>query len=141
MRIAVIDGQGGGIGKHIVEKLRQEFNDKVEIWAFGTNALATAAMMKAGANDGATGENAMVQNLSDVDIIVGSVAIVAAHSMLGEMTPFMAEAVTKSKARKMLIPLNRCRIEIVGIKSEPLPHQVHHLVKRIRELWEVEQSV
>ncbi|MZP30940.1 DUF3842 family protein [Heliobacterium undosum] len=141
MRIAVIDGQGGGIGRHIVERLRQELPDHIEILGLGTNAMATAAMLKAGANDGATGENAMVQNLPEVDIIAGSVAIVMAHSMLGELTPVMAEAVGRAKAKKILIPLNRSRIEIAGAKSDPLPHQVLGLVRRIKELVEEERHV
>ncbi|MBM7868053.1 DUF3842 family protein [Heliobacterium gestii] len=141
MRIAVIDGQGGGIGRHIVERIRQELPDDIDILALGTNAMATAAMLKAGANDGATGENAMVQNLPEVDIIAGSVAIVMAHSMLGELTPAMAEAVGRAKAKKIMIPLNRSRIEIAGAKSEPLPHQVQALVRRIKELVEEERHV
>ncbi|MBM7686750.1 MAG: hypothetical protein PWP07_2653 [Epulopiscium sp.] len=107
MRIAVIDGQGGGIGKSIVEKLRKELMEDIEIVALGTNSLATSFMMKAGANEGATGENAIVYNSSKVDIIIGAIGIIAANSMLGELTPTMAKAIAESPAKKVLLPLNR----------------------------------
>lgn len=135
MRIAVIDGQGGGIGKVIVEKLRKEFGEEIEISAFGTNALATAAMLKHGANEGATGENAIVQNVPKMDIITGPLGIIAAHSMLGELTPLMAEAIAKSTARKILLPINRNGIEVVGTKAGPLPHLIDALLIQIKEVW------
>jgi hypothetical protein len=135
MRVAVIDGQGGGIGKIITEKLRKEFGERIEIFGFGTNALATAAMLKAGANEGATGENAIVQNMSEVDVIVGPLGIIAANSMMGELTPLMAQAVACSKAKKLLLPINRCGIDIIGIKQEPLPHLVDALLAQLKENW------
>lgn len=132
MRIAVIDGQGGGIGKHIVEKLRRELpGEEIEILALGTNALATAVMLKAGANEGATGENAVIYNMPRVDVILGPVSIMFPNAMLGEMTPRMAEAINSSQAKKVLIPLTRSGVEIVGMKSEPLPHLVEELVSRV----------
>lgn len=133
MRIAVIDGQGGGIGKVITSKIRKEFGEEVEIFALGTNALATAAMLKAGANDGATGENAIIMNVSEMDIIVGPLGIVVANSMLGELTPLMAQAIATSKAEKFLLPINRCGIEIVGVKADPLPHLVDALLTSLKE--------
>ncbi len=138
MRIAVIDGQGGGIGKTIILQLRERLGNDLEIVALGTNALATAAMLKAGANEGATGENAVVFNAPRADVIAGSVAILAADSMLGELTPRMAAAVADSPAEKLLIPLNRCRIRIVGVKGEPLPHYVEYLVGLIGEMMKGE---
>lgn len=132
MRIAVIDGQGGGIGKAIVEKLRQALPEDIEIIALGTNALAVALMMKAGANEGASGENAIVFNSPKADIIVGTIGIIAANSMMGELTPLMAKAIAESPAKKILIPMNRCNIEVVGCKSEPLPHQIEYAVKAIK---------
>ncbi|MCL6610543.1 MAG: DUF3842 family protein [Peptococcaceae bacterium] len=134
MRIAVIDGQGGGIGKHIVEKLRREFPEDVEILALGTNALATSVMLKAGANEGATGENAVVFNSPRVDLILGPVSIMFPNAMLGEMTPGMAAAVSSSPAKKVLIPLARSGVEIVGVKSEPLPHLIEELIARVRDI-------
>jgi len=135
MRIAVIDGQGGGIGKHITEKLRRQLPESVEIIALGTNALATSAMLKAGANDGASGENAIMQTVGQVDVIVGSVSILAANSMLGELTPAMAVAIGTSRARKCLLPINRAGIDIVGASAEPLPHQIDLLVSSILKGW------
>lgn len=134
MKIAVIDGQGGGIGKHITEKLRKYLPEDIEIIALGTNALATAAMLKAGANDGATGENAIVFMSDKVDVIVGSVAILAANAMLGELTPKIAQAIGSSNAKKVLLPINRSGIEIIGVVNEPLPHQIEKLVAALRNL-------
>lgn len=136
MKIAVIDGQGGGIGRLIVEKLREALGNSCTILALGTNALAASVMLKAGANEGASGENAIVFSSSRVDIITGSVAILAANSYSGELTPRMAEAIASSEAVKILIPLNRCGIEICGTVDEPLPWQVENLVKRVRYWYE-----
>ena len=132
MRIAVIDGQGGGIGKAIVEKLRAAFSENIEILVLGTNALATSLMIKAGANEGASGENAIIVNAPKVDIIIGSVGIIAANSMLGELTPLMAKAIAESPAKKVLIPLNRCNIELVGVNNEPLPHHIDSVIGIIK---------
>ncbi len=132
MKIAVIDGQGGGIGKAIVEKMRKELPEDIEIVALGTNALAAALMMKAGANEGASGENAIAINAMRVDIIVGTIGIIAANSMMGELTPLMAKAIAESPAKKILIPMNRCNIEVVGGKGEPLPHQIENVIKAIK---------
>mgnify|MGYP002402205202 CR=1 FL=1 len=131
MKIAVIDGQGGGIGKTVVEKLRQALPASVQIIALGTNALAAALMIKAGANEGASGENAVVVNAAKADVIVGTIGILAANSMLGEMTPIMARAIAESPAKKILIAINRCNLEVVGVKSDPLPVQVDGAVKAV----------
>ena len=136
MRIAVIDGQGGGIGKLIVEKLRVAFGNDIGILAMGTNALAASLMLKAGANEGASGENAIVYNAPKVDVIIGSIGIVCANSMLGELTPAMARAVSESDAAKVLIPLNRCNIFVAGIKEEPLPHYIDDAVVIVGKLLE-----
>lgn len=136
LRIAVVDGQGGGIGRLLVEKLRQEFGPEVHILALGTNAVASSAMLRAGANEGASGENAVVFNAGRVDCIVGSVAIIAANSLGGELSPRMAEAIASSDAIKVLIPLNRSRLDIVGTIDESLPLQVERLVERVRELMD-----
>jgi hypothetical protein len=134
MRIAVIDGQGGGIGRHITERIRKELGEDIEILALGTNATATAVMLKAGANEGATGENAVLQNVNRVDVVVGSLAIVLANSMLGELTAAMAAAVASSPARKLLRPLNRSGVEVVGAMADPLPHQVQRMIQKLVEL-------
>jgi hypothetical protein len=137
MKIAVIDGQGGGIGSVLIKRVREVFQERVEIIALGTNAIATAQMMKAGANKGASGENAIVVMARRVDLIVGPIAIVLADAMMGEMTPAMAAAVASSPARKFLLPLTQEAVEVVGVVPEPLPHLVEHLVeKRLRPLVE-----
>lgn len=131
MRIAVVDGQGGGIGKAIVERLRAEFGKSVEIIALGTNVLATSAMLKGGADEGATGENAIVFNSDKVQIITGAIGIVAANAMMGELTPAMARSIAQSPAKKVLIPTNRCNIQITGVKNTSLPQHIDDLVSLI----------
>ncbi len=128
-RICVIDGQGGGIGSTIIRKLKELFQETVEIIALGTNAIATAQMLKARANRGASGENAIVQTVKTVDIIIGPVGIIIANAMMGEVTPEVAKAVAISPAKKFLIPLTQENIEIVGISSVPLPHLIEDLVE------------
>jgi len=117
MRIAVIDGQGGGIGKAVVARLRTDFGAAVEILALGTNAVATGNMLKNGADAGATGENAVRVNAGKVDIIIGPMAILMSNSMLGEITSIMAEAVSESPARKIIVPLNLCNVHIIGVQA------------------------
>ncbi len=134
MRIAVVDGQGGGMGKHIMDKLRRELPEEIEFLALGTNALATSVMLRAGANEGATGENAVIYNADKVDLIVGPISIMFPHAMSGELTPAMAEAIAGSQAPKVLLPLTRAGVNIVGIKPEPLPHLIDELVTRVKEI-------
>ncbi len=129
-RICVIDGQGGGIGSTVIKKLKDFFGENVEIIALGTNAIATAQMLKAKANRGASGENAIVQTAGKVDVIIGTIAIIMAHSMMGEVTPKMAAAVAESPAKKLLIPLSQENIEIVGTSSVPLPHLIENLIEK-----------
>jgi len=128
-RICVIDGQGGGIGSTIIKKLRDLAGERIEIVALGTNAIATSQMLKARANRGASGENAIVQTAGKVDVIIGTISIVMAHSMMGEVTPRMAEAVSGSPAKKILLPLCQENVDIVGISSIPLPHLIETLIQ------------
>jgi hypothetical protein len=131
--IAVIDGQGGGIGSLIIKGLREALHEEVEIIALGTNAMATGTMLKAGANKGASGENAIVQTVKVVDLVAGTLSIVLAHSMMGELTPRMAEAIASSPALKCLLPLRISDFEVIGAPKEPLPHLIEQLVKRVQE--------
>lgn len=133
LKIAVIDGQGGGIGSLIVKRLKEEFSDTVEILALGTNAAATTAMMKSRANKGATGENAIVWNADKADLIIGPMSVAFPNGMLGEVTAAMAAAIVASPARKILLPLNQEGAEIAGVNKEPLPHLIDHVISRIKE--------
>lgn len=128
-RICVIDGQGGGIGSATIKKLKVFFEESVEIVALGTNAIATAQMLRAGANRGASGENAIVQTVSRADAIIGPIGIVMAHAMMGEVTPKAAEAIARSSAKKVLIPLSQENVEIAGLPSTPLPHLIDALIQ------------
>ena len=117
MKIIVIDGQGGNIGKQLVKKIRESFS-QVYIRSIGTNSTATENMLKAGANEAATGENALIVACKDADIIIGPIGIAIADAMLGEVSPAMAKAVGQSGAKKILIPLNRCDIFVPGVKEK-----------------------
>jgi hypothetical protein len=128
-KICVIDGQGGGIGSHIIKQLRSYFQDTIEIIALGTNAIAVAQMLKSRANRGASGQNAIVQTVKQVDVITGPIGIVTAHAMMGEITPSMATAISASPARKLLIPLSQENIIIAGVKSMPLPRLVEAMIQ------------
>lgn len=119
MKVLIIDGQGGHIGRLIIERLRPALPE-AELIAVGTNSIATAAMMKAGADAGATGENPVVVCCRDADVIVGPSGIVVADSLLGEVTPAMAETVGKAAAHKVLIPMNRCNHTVVGVADLPM---------------------
>ncbi|MBC2715313.1 MAG: DUF3842 family protein [Desulfobacteraceae bacterium] len=130
IKICVIDGQGGGIGATIIKKLRGKFGESLDIIALGTNAIATSQMLKAKSNRGASGENAIVQTVKQVDLIIGPIGIVMANSMMGEVTPKMAEAVTSSPAKKILLPLSQENVEIVGTAAIPLPHLIDELIEK-----------
>ena len=136
LKIAVVDGQGGDIGRQIIEAVRREIYWDVQVIALGTNSMATAAMVKAGANIGATGENAIVNASRGVDLIVGPVGIIAADAMNGEITDTMAFAIAASLARKMLIPFSKCEIEITGVdKSLSLAQMVEKAVGMIKIVY------
>ena len=133
LKIAVVDGQGGGIGSLIVKRLRDEFGDAIEIFALGTNAAATSAMMKSRSNKGATGENAIVWNANRANIIIGPLSIVLPNAMFGELTPKMAEAIASSDAKKILLPLNQEGIDVIGVEKEPLPHMLEKIIETVRQ--------
>ena len=128
--ICVIDGQGGGIGSTIIRKVKEVFEETVEIVALGTNAIATAQMLKAKANRGASGENAIVQTVGRMDLIIGPLGIVMANAMMGEVTPKMAEAVSSSPARKLLLPLTQENVQIVGASALPLPRLIETMIEK-----------
>ena len=134
MVIMVMDGQGGGIGAEIIKGLRHEFGSGLEILALGTNATATSRMMKAGANKGAAGENAIVRTALRADIIMGPLAVIISNSMMGEVTAKMTEAICASDASKILIPLTQENVLIIGVRGEPLPHLVEQAIKAIKEM-------
>lgn len=128
-KICVIDGQGGGIGSTIIKKLKTVYGESVEILALGTNAIATSQMLKAKANRGATGENAIVHTVQHVDAIAGTLGIVLNNAMMGEVTPKIAAAVASSPAPKYLLPLGQENVTVIGVSDDPLPHLVDELVE------------
>lgn len=135
MNIMVIDGQGGRMGKSIVEQMKRNFPED-EILAIGTNSIATAAMLKAGADAGATGENPAIVGCRTADPIIGPLGIVIADSLLGEITPAMAAAIGQSRAKKILLPVNRCQHYVVGCRDLPLGELVRMAVELARQFKE-----
>ncbi|SDT86507.1 DUF3842 family protein [Desulfobacula phenolica] len=129
-KICVIDGQGGGIGSAIIKKLKERFEERIEVFALGTNAIATAQMLKARANKGASGSNAIVQTVKKADAIIGPVGIIMPQAMMGEVTPEMAEAICSADAKKILLPLTQENLEIVGVSGLPLPQLVDELLDK-----------
>ena len=133
MRIMVMDGQGGGVGRSLIEELHVRFPE-AEIVAVGTNAAATANMMKGGAAVGATGENAAVYNSGRADVIAGPIGIVMANAMLGEITPRMAEAVASADVPILLIPMSRCNAQVMGTVDRKLADNIRETADRIAQL-------
>ena len=135
MNIVIIDGQGGQLGAQLVKEILSRFSD-VTLTAIGTNALATAAMLKAGARNAATGENPTLVACKSADVIVGPIGIVIADSLLGEITPKMALAVAQSDAERILIPMNRCRSLVAGIRAPSTSELISDTVDKLSEIIE-----
>lgn len=133
MKIVIIDGQGGKMGKMIVEQLKQKMPE-LELTAIGTNSIATASMLKAGADYGATGENPVIVNCADADIIIGPLGITVADSLLGEITASMAAAIGKSKAQKILIPINKCKVTIIGTQELPFAEYMMLTIREVKKI-------
>lgn len=129
-KVMIVDGMGGGIGRALIEKLSGASD--LEIIAVGTNSIATSAMIKAGAKHAATGENAVIFNAQHVDYIMGVLGIIAANSMHGEVSPKMAQAVSSSPARKILIPMDKCSITVVGAQNKPLQAHIEAAFKELQ---------
>lgn len=130
MKVLVIDAQGGGIGKQVVAAIKHK-QPHIEITAVGTNSTATTAMLKAGANHAATGENAVVVGCRTADVIIGPIGIVIADAMFGEVTPTMAVAVGQSRAKRLLIPVNYCDNTIVGVSHLSVGNLIEEVLKEI----------
>ena len=133
MNIVVLDGMGGGIGSRIVGILKEEIPPYIEVYGLGTNALATAAMLKKGANKGATGENAIVVNAGKADVIIGSIAMTMPNEMMGEVTMRMVEAISASEAIKIYIPILPENNYIVSLEEKPLLLQIREAVALIKK--------
>ncbi len=132
MRVLIIDGQGGGLGRQLVTAVK-EYDQDIEVLAVGTNSAATNAMLKAGADQAATGENSVVVASERVDVIMGPVGIVIADSMLGEITSRMAVAVGQSRAKRILIPVNLCDNIVVGVSDVSMGKNVQNAIDALKK--------
>lgn len=135
MRILVIDGQGGGIGRSLVELLVKNFPD-AEVGATGTNSIATETMLKGGPSFAATGENAILFNAAEADVIIGPAGIIMANALHGEISPAIAMAVSSSKAKVVLIPMNHCRAYIAGVEEKKVAEYLQDAMNIIRKIAE-----
>ncbi len=133
MNILVIDAQGGGIGRSLIEAIKEKIPTAV-ITAVGTNTVATSAMIKAGADNVATGENAVVVGCRRADVIVGPIGIVIADALYGEITPAMALAVGQSKAKRILIPVNHCDNIIVGVSDLSMAKLMDNVLRELMQI-------
>ena len=133
MKVLVIDGQGGKMGRALVENILKQ-KIPCDLVAVGTNSMATEAMLKGGATAAATGENPVVVNAKDADVIAGPMGIIAANALLGEVTPSMALAVSESRALKVLIPVNRCGIFAAGTEDKTPAQYIESAVRKIAEV-------
>ncbi len=133
MRVLVIDGQGGGLGRQLVAAIAAACPE-AELLAVGTNSLAASSMLKAGARRAATGENAVVVNCRTTDVIVGPIGIVIADALMGEITPKMAMAVCQSSAKRVLVPINHCDNYVVGVPEQPIAQLVQAAAQKIKQL-------
>ena len=133
MKLLVIDGQGGQLGSQIIKAICNRYND-IHIIAVGTNAMATASMIKAGANQGATGENPVIVASRKADVIIGPVGVVIADSLLGEITPKMAVAVGQSNATKILIPINKCENLVAGVPNLTTTALIDDTLNKLQEI-------
>ena len=140
MNILVIDGQGGRMGAALTEQIKNTF-PKAEIIAVGTNSMATAAMLRAGADAAATGENPVIVNSKWADVIVGPIGIISANALLGEITPKMAAAVSESTAKKILLPVSRCAITVVGVQEKTLAEYVRDAVTLLTKTAQERDSI
>ncbi len=137
MIIAVIDGMGGGIGSQIVSYLREELPTYIDVYALGTNSIATSAMMKAHANKGATGENAIITSVKKANIVVTPISIAMPNSMMGEVTCKMSEAIMDSEALKIFLPIMSENIEIVGLENKPLTLLIKDAISVIKKEFNI----
>ena len=133
MKVLIIDGQGGGLGRQLVTAVKEKLPE-TEVLAVGTNSMATGAMLRAGADQAATGENAVLVACRRADVIIGPIGIVIADSMLGEITPAMAAAVGQSPARRILLPVNQCDNLVVGAADLSMADKVREAAELLRGL-------
>ena len=133
MKMIVIDGQGGNVGRLLVKSIKESFPE-VSVRAIGTNSTATTNMLKAGADEAATGENAVIVGCKSADLIVGPIGIIIPDALLGEVTTTMAQAVGSSDATKILIPLNKCEVLVAGAQDKSTGELIDEAIAMIRDI-------
>lgn len=139
LKIAIVDGMGGGIGSQLIVQLRQELGSQVEIIALGTNSTATTMMMKSGADRGATGENAIRVNLQNVDYVMGPIGIIIPDALMGEITANIAQEIVLQNCHKILLPIHQSHIELIGLENRPLNSVIKDSVGKIKKILQDHQ--
>lgn len=132
MEVVVVDGQGGGIGKNIIQAIKEHISD-ITVIGVGTNSIATTNLKKGGADIIATGENAVIYNVMHADVVIGPIGIAFANSMYGEITPQIARAVSESEAMKYLIPISKCTAHVVGVEPKSIPQYIEDLISILKK--------
>lgn len=135
MKIVIVDGQGGGIGRALTEQFKKRWPQQ-KLIALGTNSLATSAMLRAGADQGATGDNAICVTVRDADLILGPMGLVLADAMLGEISPRIALAIGRSPAKKILIPISRCQVQVAGYGDQPMSQLIQDAIEKAASYME-----
>ena len=135
MKILVMDGQGGQLGAQLIKSIKGSFAN-ADVTAVGTNAIATGAMLKAGANQAATGENAVIVACRKTDVIIGPIGIVIADALLGEVTPQMAVAVGQADAVRILLPMNKCDNLVAGVAENSMTDIIEDALKKLKGIME-----
>lgn len=140
MKVVIIDGQGGRLGQLLAEAIvKAELN--CSLLVIGTNSIATGAMLKSGAKQGATGENPVIVACRDADVIIGPIGIVSADSLLGEITPAMAVAIGQSRALKLLLPVSHCNNQVIGVKRLSMNEMVAETIDRLKKILEGDETI
>lgn len=132
MEVVVVDGQGGGIGKNIIQAIKEQLTD-ITVIGVGTNSIATTNLKKGGADIIATGENAVIYNVTHANIVIGPIGIAFANSMYGEITPRIAQAVSESEAMKYLIPISKCTAHVIGVETKSIPQYIDDLIMVLKK--------
>lgn len=139
-RIMVVDAQGGGLGRQLIDTIKKSIPD-VHIIAVGTNSIATGTMLKAGADEAATGENSVRVAAKKVRVIIGPLGMVIADAMLGEITPQIACAIAQADAKRIMIPFSNCDNYIAGVSDFSMGRLISDAVEHLKKVLDEDECM